>query len=250
MALACTLASCGGPKGPTPPPKLEKPAPDFVAELNKELVPLAREGNAAGWTQSTNITVDTQYLNARVTERTLEFFNRKSAEAKAYDNVEMDAPTKRSLMLLKLGVSAPAPSDAAKRAELATLGTELEAMYGEGKYCPLRQEGGKTVLKADKDEQGCFNLDALSDVHGHQPELRRAHRGLGWLAHDLAPHARQVPALRRALERRREGARLRRHGRDVALALRHAGRRTSRRKPRASTRRSSRCTRACIATRA
>ena len=39
-------------------------------------------------------------------------------------------------MLIKLGVSAPAPADAAKRAELATLATELEAMYGEGKYCP------------------------------------------------------------------------------------------------------------------
>ena len=41
VLLSCTLASCGGPKGPTPPPKLEKKAPDFVAELNKELVPLA-----------------------------------------------------------------------------------------------------------------------------------------------------------------------------------------------------------------
>ena len=39
-------------------------------------------------------------------------------------------------MLIKLGVSAPAPADAAKRAELATLTTELDAMYGEGKYCP------------------------------------------------------------------------------------------------------------------
>lgn len=160
IALSCALVSCGGPKGPTPPPKLEKPAPDFVAELNKELVPLAREGNAAGWTQSTNITVDTQYLNARATERALEFFNRKSAEARAYDGQELDASTRRSLTLLKLGVSAPSPSDPAKRQELATLGTELEAMYGEGKYCPQ----GKTLLKAGKDEKGCFNLDALADV--------------------------------------------------------------------------------------
>jgi peptidyl-dipeptidase A len=160
IACACTLVACGGPKGPTPPPKLEKPAPDFVAEINQELLPLARESYAAGWTQSTDITVDTQYLNARATERLLEFYNRRSAEAKAYDDVELDATTRRSLLLLKLGVSAPAPSDPAKRTELATLGTELEAMYGEGKYCPP----AKTLLSAGKDDKGCFNLDALSDV--------------------------------------------------------------------------------------
>jgi len=152
LVISCALASCGGPKGPTPPPKLDKPAPDFVAEVNKELLPLNREGYAAGWTQATNITVDTQFLNARVTERTLEFFNRKSAEAKAYDDVELDASTRRSLLLIKLGVSSPSPSDAAKRAELATLGTELDAMYGEAKYCP------------GNDAKRCKNLDELSDI--------------------------------------------------------------------------------------
>jgi peptidyl-dipeptidase A len=160
IACACTLVSCGGPKGPTPPPKLEKPAPDFVAEVNKELVPLSRESYAAGWTQATDITVDTQYLNARATERLLEFYNRRSAEAKAYDQQDLDAKTRRALLLLKLGVSAPAPADPGKRTELATLGTELEAMYGEGKYCP----GAKTLLRDGRDDKGCFNLDALSDV--------------------------------------------------------------------------------------
>ena len=75
LALAATtvLVSCNGPKGPTPPPKLEKPAPQaFIAQVNKDLVELNKEGNAAGWTQSTYITPDTQYLNAKVTERFLE----------------------------------------------------------------------------------------------------------------------------------------------------------------------------------
>ena len=158
LAISCALVSCGGPKGPTPPPK--KPAPEFVADVNQELLGLSREGNAAGWTQATNITVDTQFLNARATERYLEFFNRKAGELKAYEGEKLDPAVARSLELIKLGVSAPAPSDAAKRAELATLGTELDAMYGEGKYCPQ----GKTLLTAGKDEKGCFNLDALSDV--------------------------------------------------------------------------------------
>ncbi len=151
LAASCLFVSCGGPPGPRPPPKLEKPAPEFIAEVNQELVGIYREGNAAGFTQSTHITPDTQFLNARATERYLEFFSRKAGEAKAYDGQELDAATARTLGLIKLSVSAPAPADATKRAELATLGTELEAMYGEGKYC---KDGGKT----------CQNLDELSEI--------------------------------------------------------------------------------------
>ena len=129
FVFAGLLASCS--KGTTPPPKVDGSA--FVAEANKELIDLNREANAAGWTQATDITVDTQYLNARATDRYLEFFSRKAGEAKAYDDAKLDAATARSLKLIKLGVSAPAPADAAKRRELAELTTELDAMYGEGK---------------------------------------------------------------------------------------------------------------------
>jgi peptidyl-dipeptidase A len=141
-----TLTSCGGPKGVTPPPKLEAVA--FVAQVNTDLVELAKEGNAAGWTQQTYITPDTQYLNARVTDHYLEYFSRTAAAAAKYDKAKdkLDASTERSLLLIKLGVSAPAPSDPAKRAELANLTTELDAMYGEGKYCPpgTNKDGKKT----------------------------------------------------------------------------------------------------------
>ncbi len=166
-ASAAVLVSIGltgcpvGPKGPTPPPKLEKatvteapapapmPAAEFVSQVNSDLVGIFKEANAAGFAQATYITPDTQYLNARATERYLEYYSRKAGEAKAYDGATLDASTKRSIELIKLGVSAPAPSDPAKRSELATLGTELEAMYGEGKYC-----------KGDK----CQNLDELGDI--------------------------------------------------------------------------------------
>jgi peptidyl-dipeptidase A len=193
-AFSCVLVSCGGPKGPTPPPKLDKPAPEFVAEVNTDLNGIFREGNAAGFTQATHITVDTQYLNARATERYLEYYSRKAGEARAYDGAQLDESTARSLQLLKLGVSAPAPADAKKRAELATLGTELEAMYGEGKYCPQ----GKTVLKAGKDEKGCFNLDALSDVIAisrNYEELTEAWAGWHSIARPMRAKYQQFAAL-------------------------------------------------------
>jgi peptidyl-dipeptidase A len=155
------LAGCAGSEAP--PAEAKRDAGDavaFVAKVNEELIPLSHEANAAGFMQATYITPDTEYINSLVTERVLEFYNRKAGEAKAFDPAKLDPGTARSLMLIKLAVSAPAPADAAKRAELAALSTELEAMYGKGKYCPQ----GKTVLKFGSDEGGCKNLDTLGEI--------------------------------------------------------------------------------------
>ena len=45
-----------------------------------------------------------------------------------------------------------------------SLTTELDAMYGEGKYCPQGEDKRKSVFKFSKDDNGCKNLDQLSDV--------------------------------------------------------------------------------------
>src|SRR6185295_7453550 len=95
----------------------------------------------------------------------LAYYSRTAAEARTYEGQPMSPATARSLLLIKLGVSAPAPSDAAKRSELATLTTELEAMYGEGKYCPPKENGKlKTVLKFTPAQNGCMNLDDLGEI--------------------------------------------------------------------------------------
>ncbi len=86
LASSFVLVSCNGPKGPTPPPKIT--GPEFIAGVNKDLVELSKEGNAAGWTQSTYITADTQFLNSKATERFLEYFSRKAGRAKAYEGQE------------------------------------------------------------------------------------------------------------------------------------------------------------------
>jgi peptidyl-dipeptidase A len=149
--LTALLAGCSGESRDSTAQSAKLPAKEFVEQVNKDLIALSREGNAAGWTQATNITVDTQLLNAKATERMLEFYSSRAAQAATYDLKQLDPSTARSLNAIKFAVSAPAPADPAKRAELAALGTELDAMYGEGKYCP---QGPK----------GCFNLDVLSDV--------------------------------------------------------------------------------------
>ena len=126
-------------------------ADEFVARVNRELNALSQEAQAAGFTLDTYITTDTQLLNAKANERYLAYLSRAVAEAKRYDGQKLAPATARALMKLRLNVAAPAPDDPAKRARLTQLEAQLEAKYGEGKYCP---EGPAS----------CRNLDQLSEV--------------------------------------------------------------------------------------
>ena len=148
MALLCGLVGCGSSEKAPP-----QDATAFVARLNQEMGALSDELNAASWTQATYITPDTQLLTAHANERFLAYFSKAVAEAHQYEKAPGDEATARALALLKEGVPAPAPDDAAKRAELAKLAAGLESAYGEGKYC---------VDKAGKPD--CRNIDQLSDT--------------------------------------------------------------------------------------
>ena len=111
-------------------------ADEFVVRLNREMTELGREESAAGWAYATYINQDTEFLNAKATERGLEYFTNAVEAAKAYQNQKLSPATARTLELLKLGVAAPAPKDPAKRAELAGITSKMEGMYGAAKYCP------------------------------------------------------------------------------------------------------------------
>jgi peptidyl-dipeptidase A len=196
LATAGLLLSCGS--GTEPPPKPD--ARQFVADVNAKLVGLWRENNAANFTQSTYITPDTELLNSLSLERLLEFYSRKAAEAKAFRNEKVDAQTARAIELLKFGVSAPAPADAAKRRELSELATSLEGLYGKGKYCPQ----GRTVLEIEKADEGCKNLDQLAEIIAtsrNYDELTEA--WVGW--HTIARPMRAK--YQRFVELANEGAR-------------------------------------------
>jgi peptidyl-dipeptidase A len=123
----------------------------FVARVNRDLTALAQEAQAAGFTQDTFITVDTQLLNAKATDRYLAYLSKAVAEAKRYDGQSLSPQTARALLKLRLNVPAPAPEDPVKRARMTQLEAELEAKYGEGKYCP-------------HGPASCRNLDQLADI--------------------------------------------------------------------------------------
>ncbi len=129
---ACSERSADGPQATAEPTET---ADEFVARVNDELAELNREIGAADWVRSTYITEDTGILAAKASERYAEWHSRSVKASMMYDGMDLAPPTRRALDLLKLGTSAPAPDDDAKRSEIAAITTELEGMYGAGQYC-------------------------------------------------------------------------------------------------------------------
>lgn len=158
------------------PASAEETADEFVARVNKEFAALGLEVNAAGWTQATYINQDTQLLAARAYERYLEYFGKTVEQARQFEGKPMSPQSRRAIELLKLGVSAPAPADPEKRAELAALLASMEAQYGSGKYCPdgpescIDETALKQVLERSRDYDEL--LEAWTGWHSTARRIR------------------------------------------------------------------------------
>ena len=139
IALVSLLAACSKPAtddlAAAAPVETTETAEEFVARANAELVDLGRELGAASWVRSTYITQDTAIIASAAGEKYAKWHSEMVQQAMAYDDHELDASTRRALDLLKLGTSAPAPNDAAKRKEISEISTAMEGTYGAGKYC-------------------------------------------------------------------------------------------------------------------
>jgi peptidyl-dipeptidase A len=160
-AAAVLLLACGEkPAAPAPatgPTAAEADA--FVASVNQELRKKLPLYNAASWLQSTYITDDSQAIAAKFNEESLADQARWVQEAKKFKDVpNLSADTARALTLLT-NVSAPAPSDPAKQAELAKLLSKMEANYGSGKWCRKDPAGNERCLTLQEIEKVVNNLD-------------------------------------------------------------------------------------------
>src|SRR5262252_9588619 len=96
-------------------------ADEFVARLNRELLDLSKEVNAAQWTYATYINQDTELLEAKANERMQAYLSNAIAESRRYDGQTLKPETQRAIDLLRLGNPIPAPSNPVKRAELSRL---------------------------------------------------------------------------------------------------------------------------------
>ncbi|TXH03110.1 MAG: peptidase M2 family protein [Nevskiaceae bacterium] len=171
-----TLAACG--KSEAPPPeaaKADRPtaadADKFIAGINDDFRKKLPFLNSAQWVQDTYITDDTQTLSSSANEQWLGYLSGKIEESKKFNGVEMSPETARGMLLLKLQSAMPAPSDPAKREELAKIAARMEANYGAGKWC--RETGGK---------QDCLNLDQIEKIVNDpkQTPQARAEAWAGW----------------------------------------------------------------------
>ena len=170
--------------GDTPPAK--ETADEFVARANRELLESGKEYAQASWVQLTYITPDTEAMASKAYERYLGVNAKLIAESKAHAGEKMSPESARAIEILKLGLPAPAPEDAAKRTEIAEVETRMTSMYGAGKWCP-------------KGPDSCQNIDDISKTlatsRDYDVELEA---WKGWHENGAARSARTISASSRS----------------------------------------------------
>jgi len=128
-------------------------ADQFVARINDEFRAAFPEMTSAQWLSSTYINEDSQRIAAKSNERGLAQLNAWIEEAKKFEGQPMSDDSRRTIALLKLMTSMPAPKDPAKLTELTTLAAKMEGAYGSGAYCT-----------GEGDAKQCRQLGQLEDV--------------------------------------------------------------------------------------
>jgi peptidyl-dipeptidase A len=114
----------------------------FVEQAEARLNRLTIEQQRADWVQSTYITPDTIAISSEASRALTEAQVDLARKAAAFRDVPVPTDVARKLLLLRLQLTLPAPSDPVKLAEVTALGKGLEGDYGRGTYCRARKEGG------------------------------------------------------------------------------------------------------------
>jgi peptidyl-dipeptidase A len=189
LALALTL-SVAQPATDAKPTPAEARA--FVADVNAELKRLLVRQSTADWVKANFITDDTERLSSWAQEELMAFTTRTIKASLRFDGVAADPETARALHLIRIAPSLPAPSDPARRAELAAIAARLEGVYGKGKWCG---KDGKAP---------CRDLEALTEtMRKSRDPAELLDAWVGWRT--IAPPMRNDYA--RLVELSNEGAR-------------------------------------------
>jgi peptidyl-dipeptidase A len=110
-------------------------ADQFVARVNETIKEMTPELTSAAWLGATYINEDSGRVEAAANERWLAKNNEFVEQAKSYDTEGLNPDTARTLHLLKVSASMPAPRDPAKLRELTGIASRMGAAYGAGKWC-------------------------------------------------------------------------------------------------------------------
>src|SRR5664279_2842209 len=150
-------------------------ATEFIRQAETRLNDLTVKASRAAWVQSNFITDDTEQMAADANEALIGATTELAKQATRYDHLKLSDELTRKMLLLKLSaaVPAPAPNDPKELAEMARIGTSLEADYGKGKYCP----------KSGKHAGECLDITASSTDPEELKDL-----WVGW--HTISPPMR------------------------------------------------------------
>ncbi len=100
--------------------------------------------------KSTFITYDTEILAAKADQDQIAATMQLAKESTRFAHLKMPEDMAREFKLLRLSLTLAAPSDPKEAQELTQTATQMEGIYGSGKYCAHDGE--------------CLDLDQLSDI--------------------------------------------------------------------------------------
>jgi peptidyl-dipeptidase A len=130
LAAVAAAMMCSCTKGPG-----VEEARKFLEDAETRMLAAGVEAGRASWVQSTYITVDTEALSAKASERYIALSVELAKKAAEFDKVQLPPEMARKMKLLKQQLSLAAPSDPKLSEEVTQIGTRMEGVYGKGKYC-------------------------------------------------------------------------------------------------------------------
>ena len=150
-----------------------KEAKAFLDDAEARLFDLGNKAQRASWVQENFITDDTNQIAADAREVVNTLTVELSKKAHRFDSLTLPPEMARKMLLVKLSIGFPAPSNAAEQKELATISTSLAGDYGKGKWCPV----------SPVPDAKCMDITAIEHIlaTSRDPEeLRNA--WIGWHA--------------------------------------------------------------------
>ncbi len=152
-----------------------KDAKEFLTEVEKTYIEEGEYAAKIAWVQSNFITEDTVWLGAKSNEKMTALGVNYAIQAAKYDKTNLPDDMRRKMNILKNGLTIAAPTDEKKNKELAQISSELEAMYGTGKYC----QGDSCQTLND--------LEKVMTSSRDKDELLQAWKGWRTISPDMKP---------------------------------------------------------------
>ncbi len=106
----------------------------FLEDAQEKISKQSEYAARAYWVQANFITEDTQWLAAKAGAESTQLMVNLANDAKRFNDVDLPADLARQMKILKTAITLPAPQKDGAAAELSTIGSRMEGVYGAGKF--------------------------------------------------------------------------------------------------------------------